>query len=265
MDAPEFLEPYMPWIHNILIAIVIFVFGWIASKWANWVVLKSCRKKEVDEALARFLGSIAQYAVLAAAIIASLAAVGVQTTSLVAIFASAGLAVGLALQGSLSNFASGVLILFHRPFTLEDKVTIAGETGKVIDIGLFATTVLTLDNQRIIVPNKSVTDNPITNFTVEGTLRVGIDVGVAYGSDIEKVREILLNAANTIDYALEDPAPSAAFLNMGASSLDFKVFIWCATADFGKLLHDGRQAVYDALNKEGIDIPFNQIVVHQAG
>ena len=264
METPEYLDPYMPLIRSLAIALVIFIAGWIASKWANWIVLRGFRKRKVDEALARFLASIAQYAILAATLIASLAAVGIETTSLVAIFASAGLAIGLALQGSLANFASGVLILFHRPFTLDDKVTIAGETGKVIDMGLFATTLLTLDNQRVIVPNKSVTDNNITNFTVEGTLRSAIEVGVAYGCDINQVRDLLEKAASGIDYALTDPPPKAVFVNLGASSLDFKVFIWTKVSDFGTLIHDGRKVVYEALNAADIEIPFNQIVVHQA-
>ena len=264
MELLEKLEPYQPLLVQIGQAILIFIVGWIISKWVNRLTLKSCRKSKVDEALARFLASIFQYTVLAAALIAALAYVGIQTTSLIAVFASAGLAVGLALQGSLSNFASGVMILFFRPFSLGDKVTAGGETGKVVDIGLFATILLTPDNNKIIIPNSSVTGNTIVNFTVEGTLRGGVDVGVAYGVEVEKVIPVLDKAARETELVLQDPAPAVAFVSLGASSLDFKVLAWCQSGDFIPMQHNLRCSVYKALNEAGVEIPFNQIVVHQA-
>ena len=258
------LEKYIPLFWNIAKAVLILIVGWTASKWGNKLTLKAFRSRNVDEALGRFIGNIIQYAILAAVFIAALGAVGVQTTSLVAIFASAGLAIGLALQGSLGNLASGVMILFFRPFNLGDKITGGGHTGKVEDIGLFATTLITPDNKKIIIPNNSVTGGAIINYSAKGTLRGCIEVGVAYGGDVEKVITVLEQAAKDADLVLSDPAPAVAFVGLGASSLDFNILVWSVAADYLGMLHNVRHKAYDALNKEGIEIPFNQIVVHQA-
>ncbi len=245
-------------------ALLIIIVGWIASKWANSSMLKLLRKRNVDEALARFLSAILRYAVLAAFIIAALEKVGIASTSLVAIFASAGLAIGLALQGSLGNFASGVMILFFRPFVLGDRVKAGGEIGVVQDIGLFATTMKTPQNETIIVPNSAVTGGVIYNYTREGTLRGTVAVGVAYGADVAKVMQVLEGAAKSADLVLQDPAPAVAFTEMAASSLNFAVHVWANAADFLGMMHNVRKACYDALNEAGIEIPFDQIVVHQA-
>ena len=261
---PVQLVPYSALIMNVAIAILIFIVGWIASKWTSAVLRGILRKKAVDEALTRFLASLGQYAVLAATIIVALGTVGVETTGLVALLATAGLAVGLALQGTLSNFAAGVMILLFRPFSIGDKITGGGHTGSVKDIGLFATILLTPENERIILPNSSVTASSITNFTVEGTLRGTIDVGIAYGSDVTQATEIMIQACNGQSLVLGDPAPSVTFGGFGASSLDFIVRPWSNTNDFIPMLHDVRVALYEALNQAGIEIPFNQIVVHEA-
>ncbi len=260
----EYFETYKPILFNIGKAILIFVLGWLASKWTNRLTRKSLRKGKADKALSRFMASIAQYAVLAATVITSLASVGIQTTSLVAVFASAGLAIGLALQGSLSNFASGVMILFLRPFNLGDEIEAADYRGDVVDIGLFATSLITKDNKRIIIPNSSVTSNTITNYTVEGKLRAEIDVGVAYGEDAKKAMEVLIEAASKTELALSEPSPDAFFTGLGSSSLDFRVRAWCESRDYRDLCHNLRHAVYKALNEADIEIPFTQIVVHKA-
>jgi small conductance mechanosensitive channel len=197
-------------------------------------------------------------------VIAALGAVGVETTSLVAIFASAGLAVGLALQGSLGNFASGVLLLIFRPFNIDDVVTVGGNTGKVSEIGLFATTLVTVNNEKVVVPNSGVTGNAIINLTAFDVRRGVISVGVAYGSDVAAVSGILLEAARKADLVLSDPEPAVAFVGLGASSIDFDVRVWAKTPDWAAMVGNVRTTVYDELNAAGIDIPFNQIVVHQA-
>lgn len=254
----------LPFAKDVLLAIAIFIAGWLASKWTAKLVLRALRKSRAKESLARFLGTIAQYAVLAAAVIAALGTVGIETTSVVAVFASAGLAVGLALQGSLSNFASGVMILFFEPFALDDVITAAGHTGKVVDIGLFATTMHTPDNMKIIVPNSALTGGSIVNITTLGTRRGTVSVGVAYGANLEEVQAVLQRAATKPAEILADPAPAVAFVGMGASSLDFAVHTWCRSADYLAMLHGLRCSIYDELNAAGIEIPFNQIVVHQA-
>ena len=261
---PDSLAGQAGLIAGAVTALLIFILGWIASKWAHRLLTNVLRKRKLDEALSRFLASIAQYAVLAAFVISALEHVGVASTSLTAIFASAGLAVGLALQGSLGNFASGVMILFFRPFTLGDRIKAGGEVGVVKDIGLFACTLMTPSNETIIVPNGAVTGGTITNYTKEGTLRGEIDVGVAYGADIETVMKVLLDATKKTDLVLQDPEPAIAFVEMAASSLNFKILAWSTADDFLGMLHNVRKSAYEALNEAGIEIPFDQLVIHKA-
>ncbi len=253
-----------PLVSSLLMGILIFVVGWLASKWIHKLTVRACATAKLDEALGRFFASITRYSVLAATVIAALGEVGIQTTSLVAVFASAGLAVGLALQGSLANFASGVLILFFRPINLGDVVTVAGESGSVTDIGLFATTLTTLDNHKIIVPNAAVTGGNITNYSVLGRRRAKIEIGVAYGVDLNKAQAALQKAADRAALVLKDPAPAVAFVGFGASSLDFLVLTWAKPEEFIPMMHNVRVAIYEELAAADIEIPFTQIVVHQA-
>lgn len=261
---PEPLRPYSGLIVGAATALLIFVAGWILSKWAYRLCLRLGRRSQLDEALARFLAAICQYAVLAIAVIAALGKVGIQTTSLVALVGAAGLAVGLALQGNLSHFASGVMLLLFRPFTLGDRVTIGGTMGVVKDIGLFATSMNTASNERVIIPNGSITSSAIINHTVLGTLRSGIAVGVAYGSNLEQVMKVLIEACKSVPEVLEDPAPAVVFTGFGASSIDFEARPWSKSTDSVVMQNSVRLAIYDALEEAGIEIPFNQIVVHQA-
>ena len=263
--VPDWLKPYVPSILNLFFGGLILLIGWAISKWINRMLLGGLRKAHVEEALARFLSSIAQYCVLAATLISALNRVGVQTTSLVALLASAGLAVGLALQGSLSSFASGVMILFFRPFMLGDVVKLSGHQGTVEDIGLFQTTLSAVDGEKIILPNNSVTNNPIINFSARGVRRATIDVGVAYGSKVEFVIERLKTAVAKVETGLHEPKPAYIFSGLGDSSLDFRVGLWCHSKDYAQTLNTLRQAVYNELSEAGIDIPFPQLVLHQAG
>ena len=261
---PEFLRPYTGLIVGAATALLIFVLGWIASKWVYALCLRAARRSDIDEALARFLSSMAQYAVLAFAVIAALGRVGVQTTSLVALLGAAGLAVGLALQGNLGHFASGVMLLLFRPFTIGDKVRVAGEDGQVRDVGLFASKLGTPSNELKIVPNGAITSDVIVNYTAQGTLRGGIAVGISYGSDVQRAMRVMIDACRSVDTVLPEPAPSVNFAGFGASSLDFEVRPWATSDDFLGMLHAVRIALYDALNEAGIEIPFDQIVVHRA-
>lgn len=246
------------------IALAIFIAGWLVSKWTSALALRAFRKGKMDEALARFFAAMIQYAVIAFAVIAALDKAGVETTSLAAVLAAAGLAVGLALQGSLSNFASGVLLLVFRPFTIGDRVSTAGHSGKVADIGLFATTLSTPANERIIIPNASVTGDSIINHTSAGRIRASIGVGVAYGADIDHVLEVLRDAASSAEHVLDDPGPVVGFADMAASSLNFVVHCW-AESDKGVLMqHNARKAIYEKLGEAGIEIPFDQLVIHKA-
>jgi len=238
--------------------------GWIASKWVHVLLLKVVKKSEIDEARSGFLASIGRYLVLAVTVIVALETVGIETTSLVAWLATAGLAIGLALQGSLSHFASGVMILFFRPLTLGDRISAGGPSGKVDDTGLFATTILTGDNEKVIVPNRASTNGSIVHHTTRGTLRGNIQLGVAYGSDLAQAMEVMLKSCKQVDQVLEDPQPSVSFSGFGASPLDFIVRPWARCSDFGAMNQNVRIAPDDHLKAAGIEIPFHQIVVHQA-
>ena len=249
---------------KVALALGIFIVGWLVSKWAAALALRAFRTSQLDEALSRFFSAMVRYAVLAFAVIAALEKVGVETTSLAAVVAAAGLAVGLALQGSLGNFASGVLLLVFRPFDLGDRVTAAGHTGKVVDIGLFATTLSTPANERIILPNATVTGDSIINHTASGKIRCTIDAGVAYGADIDQVCDLLVKAAESCDLVLDEPGPASAFTEMAASSLNFVVHCWAEPANAVAMQHQVRRAIYNHLNEANIDIPFDQVVVHKA-
>ena len=257
------LESYLPLIRGVAIAIAILVVGWIIARWTNRLLQHALARRKVDQALLRFLAAIAQYLVIAAAIISALGAVGIQTTSLVAVLASAGLAIGLALQGSLASFASGVMILFFRPFNLKDLVAIAGQTGVVADIGLFSTTLTTPANETVIVPNSAITSATIVNFTRKGTLRGAVDVNLAYGTEVTRALEVMTSAARRTDRVLADPAPAVAFANFGPYALQFTVFAWANAADYLDMLHNLRRALYEDLNAAMLTIPLSQIVLQE--
>ncbi len=254
IPLPAVIRPYFPLIKNILLAIVILIAGWIVSKWANRLTRAGFNARKLDKALGGFMASLFQYAVIAATIIAALGAVGIQTTSLVAVFASAGLAVGLALQGSLSNFASGVMILFFRPFDIDHKITAGGHTGAVREIGLFATTLLTLDNEVILVPNSAVTGGSIINYTVMGTVRGGVPISIAAMDDVAKVTELLLGAAKTVGLVLQKPAPEVV-VTAGGKTLEMTLYVWTKSADLAPALHLTRIAVHEALMRASVAMP----------
>jgi small conductance mechanosensitive channel len=261
MDIPVVLQPYIPAAKSFAIAVGIFAAGWIASKIVARLIAGAMHR--VDPALTRFLANIGRYVVLAATVIASLGAVGIQTTSLVAIFASAGLAIGLALQGSLSNFASGVMILFFRPFSLKDVVTVAGQTGSIESIDLFTTTMVTPGNETIIIPNSKITSDVIVNLTLKGTRRVAVPFNVASGVSLEHAQEVLLRAAHRADKVLAEPAPAVAISGFGPGSVELTVLAWGAAGDYNTISHNVRRAVYDDLGNAKIASPVPHMVIRQ--
>lgn len=261
---PGWVRPYVPIAVNVLIAIIILIIGWVISKWAHRLALTGLRKARVEEALSRFLASAVQYSVLAATVVSSLNQAGIETTSFVAILASAGLAIGLALQGSLASFASGVMILFFRPFTLGDSIKVSNNEGTVEDIGLFQTKLRAACGETIFLPNSTITSNPIINYSSRGVLQAIVTVGVAYGSDLDKVFDILAKVAAEIETALAKPAPSYLLKSLGDSSVEFQIGVWCKNSDYITTQSALRKGIYTKLSKAGIDIPFPQLVLHKA-
>lgn len=264
MDISALLSPenLIPLATGAATAIFTIIIGYMIAGWAKGMAVRALEASKVDAALSGFIGSMVRYVIIFATFIAAAEAVGFETTSLMAIFASAGLAVGLALQGSLSNFASGVMILFFRPFTISDVITAGGTTGQVLEIGLFATTLNQPDGTKVIVPNSGLTGGTISNHTMAGRRRGSVDIGVEYGADIAQVRSILEAAAKKCPQVMDDPGPAVAFVSFGASSLDFQVHVWATPAEFLDALDGTRVHIYNDLNAANIGIPYQTVDVN---
>jgi small conductance mechanosensitive channel len=252
------------WVVPVVKAVLIIAVGFWGSGVAGKFAVRQSRNAKFTEALARFLGQGTRYLILSLAVITAASEVGIETTSLVALLGSAGIALGLALQGTLSHFASGVMLLIFRPFDIDDRVTVAGHTGLVEEVGLFATTLITPAHETIVIPNGSVAAASIVNHTRRGKMRGSVSVGVAYGADVAQVIDVLENAAKSVDTVLSDPGVGVGFVDLGASSLDFTVFFHVLPADFVATTGKVRKAVYDSLNDAAIDIPYQTIVIQQA-
>ena len=260
IDTQFFLE----WGIKIAYAFAILLIGRVLAGGAHRLTIKAVRKRNLDELIGRFLANLARYTVLIFAVVAALEKIGIETTSIVAIVASAGLAVGLALQGNLANFSSGVLLLIFRPFELNEVIDAGGATGRVDEIGLFTTTLVTPDNKKIIVPNSGVTGGNITNLTTLGTRGNSVPIGVAYGEDLDHCEKVLIEACKTAPMVLAEPPPVAIVTDFGASSVNFLVKYTATSADAVGSRHGVAKALYKGLNDAGIEIPFDQVVMHQA-
>ena len=247
---------------NILAAIIILVVGlWIAKR-VKSLFVKVLEKKNVDSTLVGFFSGLLYGALAVFVVIAAISKLGVQTTSFVAVVGAAGLAVGLALQGSLSNFASGVLLIIFKPFKAGDFVKAGGEAGIVVEVGILTTELRTPDNVKIILPNSGVMGGSITNVSAHPTRRVDMTVGVGYGDDLNKAKQIMEDLIAADERILKDPAPQVAVANLGDSSVDFVVRPWVNAADFWAVKFDFTKNVKEKFDAEGISIPFPQRDIH---
>jgi small conductance mechanosensitive channel len=219
-------------------------------------------KAEVDDTLISFVGNLTYIALLVFVIIAAINQLGIQTTSFIAVIGAAGLAIGLALQGSLANFAAGVLMIIFRPFKVGDFVEAAGVAGVVEAVQIFTTQLKTPDNKTIIIPNASVTGGSITNFSAKDTRRVDMVIGVGYGDDLKKVREILEDILAKDDRILKDPEPTIGVLELADNSVNFAVRPWVKTGDYWGVYFDVTETVKRRFDEEGISIPYPQRDVH---
>ena len=247
-------------------AIVILIFGLIAAGWVGRAVRSALgRVKRVDSMLRGFFASLAKYFVIAITIIAVLERFGVETTSFVAILGAAGLAIGLALQGTLSNVAAGVMLLLFRPFKVGDYVEIAGLAGTVADVSLFTTELTTPDNVQIVTPNADIWGTAIKNFSHHETRRVQLVVGIGYGDNMDKAMDVLKDVIKADERIHSEPEPFVAVSNLGASSVDITVRVWCDAANFWPVTFALPKAVKEAFDKNGVSIPFPQqdVYMHQ--
>lgn len=247
---------------NIISALLILFIGNLITKGIANGVAKVLRKKDMDEAVVEFLHSLVRYLLFVIVLIAALGRVGVQTASVVAVIGAAGLAVGLALQGSLSNFAAGVLIVAFRPFKSGDFVEIGGVSGAVESIQVFSTILKTPDNKMVVVPNASVIGGPITNYSRHATRRIDYVIGVSYKADLKKTKAVLERVVAAEKRVLKDPEPTIGVVALADSSVNFVVRPWVKTSDYWGVYFDLLQAIKEELDKEGIEIPFPQMDVH---
>ncbi|MCF7923450.1 MAG: mechanosensitive ion channel [Candidatus Marinimicrobia bacterium] len=247
---------------NILGSLLIFLIGkWIAKKLVS-LLRKLMIKQQIDETLIRFLDNIVYYTLLIVVLMAAADRLGVNTSSFLAIVGAAGLAVGLALKDSLGNFASGVMLVFFRPFRIGDVVTAGGVTGKVEGISIFNTTFLTFDNQRMIVPNGQITNGVITNINANPIRRLDLVFGISYGDNILTAKAIFKSILENESRILEEPAPRIAVSELADSSVNFNVRPWVKTEDYWDLKWDLTEKIKLALDEAGITIPFPQRDVH---
>ena len=261
----ELLSSILPTLLDYGVKVIGVLIGlWIAFRIAAWIegrVVKTLKGRKFDEALTLFFGSMARWGVILIAVSSCLGVFGVEATSFAAVIGAAGLAVGLAFQGTLSNFAAGVMILTFRPFNIGDYIKSGGEEGIVAEIGLFVTALDTLDNQRVILPNSAVIGGNIVNVTHHDERRVDINVGVDYGADLKQVRDVLDKAAASVEGRIER-GHQIFLASMGESSVDFQVRVWCRTDDYWDVWDRATQAVKEALDAANISIPFPQMDVH---
>lgn len=247
---------------NIISAVLILVIGNMIVKGIANSVAKLLNKKEMDKAVVDFVHALVRYLLFIIVLIAALGRVGVQTASVVAVIGAAGLAVGLALQGSLSNFAAGVLIVGFRPFKSGDYVEIGGVAGSVTSIQIFQTILTTPDNKVVIVPNASVIGGAIINYSRHATRRVDLVIGVSYKSDLKKTKEVITAILKADERILKTPEITVGVVALADSSVNLVVRPWCRTEDYWNVYFDTLQAVKEGLDKEGIEIPFPQMDVH---
>ncbi|TYA55159.1 mechanosensitive ion channel family protein [Formosa maritima] len=251
---------------KILGAIIIWIIG-------SWVIKKLLKgtstvmtRRGFDESLQKFLLNLLNWTFKILLILAILSQLGVETTSFAAILAAAGLAVGLALQGSLGNFAGGVLIMIFKPIKIGDLVEAQGEIGVVKEIEIFTTKLVGLSNKEIIIPNGALSNGNIVNYSTEGTRRVDLTIGVGYDSDIKKTKEVLMNVLTSNPKVIADPAPTVNVSELADSSINFAVRPWCKTEDYWAVFFESTENIKEALDAAGIEIPYpHQVEIQKKG
>ncbi|MFO7764824.1 MAG: mechanosensitive ion channel [Pelovirga sp.] len=243
-------------------AIIILVVGRVISRTISDAAVKAMAKARVEETLIKFTKNVLYTALMVFVAIAAIGQMGIETTSFAAVLAAAGLAVGLSLQGTLSNFAAGVLLILFRPFKVGDFVDAGGTAGIVEEIQIFSTQMRSADNKQIIVPNSQIMGSTITNFSTKPTRRLDLVIGVSYSDDLQKVRSVLEDILSKEQRILPEPAPTIGVLELGDSSVDFAVRPWVNSGDYWPLLFELQEVIKVRFDQEGISIPFPQRDLH---
>lgn len=258
------------WAHmpTVAAALAILIIGfWFAGRCAAWVRKTIGKYESIDPLLGNFFASTLRYIIIIVTVLAVLGKFGVETTSFLAIFGAAGLAIGLALQGTLSNLAAGVMMMIFRPFKIGDFVEVAGMTGSVTRVTMFITELTTPDNVQRLIPNGSVWGSAISNFAAHDTRRFDLVFGIGYGANINHGMEVISDCLAADARVMKDPEPMVAVTNLGGSSVDITARAWCARSDFFALQCDLRKTVKEALDAANVDIPFptTTVVMEKTG
>ncbi|SFM21349.1 mechanosensitive ion channel family protein [Marinobacter zhejiangensis] len=257
LDINQYLPTALDWATNILLALVILIIGiWVAGKVYQSIAHISTKHEQLDDTLFRFFGSVARYTILAFVGIAVLNRFGVQTASIIALLGAAGLAVGLALQGTLSNLAAGVMLLIFRPYKVGDFIDAAGKFGKVTEVDMFTTILQTFDNQQIIIPNSQIWGQQIINHSHHAIRGVDMRFGVAYSESIDEARKVIDSVLANHPHVLKDPAPFVEVETLNNSSVDFLVRPFCEGEHYFSVLYSVPEQIKKALDEAGIEIPF---------
>ncbi|WP_291864409.1 mechanosensitive ion channel domain-containing protein [Maribacter sp.] len=259
----DFIMDYGP---KVIGAILIYIIGsWVIGKIVK-LAGKAMSKKDYDESLQKFLLNLISWALKIFLIITVISTLGVETTSLAAVIAAAGLAIGLALQGSLSNFAGGVLLIIFKPYKIGDLIEAQGTLGVVKEIEIFTTKLVTPDNKLAIVPNGPMANGNIVNYTAEGKMRVDLTIGVGYGEDIKKAKEVLMRVLTSDPKVLKDPAPSVNVSDLADSSVNFAVRPYATPDDYWDVYFGTLENCKIALDNAGIEIPYpHSVEIHKEG
>lgn len=245
-------------------ALLVLIIGRLVIKWVMKLIRNSKLAKNADSTVARFLTNVLNIILHVILVISVIGILGVPVTSVITLLASAGVAIGLALQGALSNLAGGIMILIFRPFRLDDYVEAGDFSGTVKDIGIFYTILNTPDNRIVTIPNGTIMSKEVVNYSVNDTRRVDFTFSVAYGTDVARVRSILVEEASKHELVHKDPAPFARLSKQNESSLDFTLRVWTDRADYWTVNFDLLEAINNRFVAENIEVPFNQLDVHIA-
>jgi len=260
--SPENVERLTQLGLNLLFAVIILIIGAWVAKLIKGMITRVLNRKHLDPIIVGFLSNLTYIILLVAVVLAALGRLGVQTTSFVAIIGAAGLAIGLALQGALANFAAGFLMVIFRPFKKGDYIEAGGSAGIVDEIQVFTTVLNTPDNRRVIVPNSKVMGDNITNYSAKDTRRLDLIFGVSYSSDVAKVKQVLQRITDEDPRVLKDPAAQILVGELADSSVNFIMRVWIKSGDYWPFKFDTTEKVKITFDKEGISIPFPQRDVH---
>ena len=262
--AKQFLNDVVfQYVPKLIVAVIVLFVGWKLINLLNRVMKRAYERHRVDPSLQQFLHSLVDITLKVLLVLTAMGVMGIQMTSFIAILGAAGVAVGMALQGTLQNFAGGVIILLLRPFRVGDYIEQGAYAGFVESIQIFNTTLRTYDARKVIVPNTELATKSLVNHFNLPQRRVAIDVGLAYGMSVEKAKEVMLRVAAENPLVLQEPkAPFATLENFGESSLNMRLYAWTLPENYWTALYSLNEGIYNAFREEGLEIPFNQMDVH---